>query len=72
MIVQERLIHDGTEFIKTYSDAGFTIRQIETGNIYGEAIDLAIYPKEYEETDELIKVEPEDMEEEGDADIESI
>ena len=72
MIVQERLIHDGTEFIKTYSDAGFTIRQIETGNIYGEAIDLAIYPKEYEETDELIEAEePEDMEEETDADIES-
>lgn len=72
MIVQERLIHDGVEFIKTYSDAGFTIRQIETGNIYGEAIDLAIYPKEYEETDELIEVEPEDMEEEIDAGIESI
>lgn len=72
MIVQERLMHDGTEFIKTYSDAGFTIRQIETGNIYGEAIDLAIYPKEYEETNELIEVEPEDMEEETDAGIESI
>lgn len=70
MIVQERLIHNGTEFIKTYSDAGFAIRQIETGNIYGEAIDLAIYPKEYEETDELIEIEPEDMEDEVNVDPE--
>ena len=66
MIVQETLIHDGTEFIKTYSDEGYTIRQIETGNIYGEAIDLAQYPKEYEETDEKIEIneESEEMEEE--------
>lgn len=70
MIVQERLTHNGTEFIKTYSDAGFTIRQIETGNIYGEAIDLAIYPKEYEEIDELIEAEPEDMEDEVNVDPE--
>lgn len=68
MIVQETLIHDGTEFIKTYSDEGYTIRQIETGDIYGEAIDLVQYPKEYEETDEKIEQdtdeqpEPEELE----------
>lgn len=36
----------------TYSDAGFKIRQLDTGIIYDDAID-AIH-REYEETDEPI------------------
>lgn len=37
-------------FIRTYSDAGFKIRQVSTGIIYDEAVDIV--DKEYTETDE--------------------
>jgi hypothetical protein len=45
---------DGVNLYRTYSDEGFKIKQLETGNIYEEAIDIedAIYT--YEETDEKI------------------
>lgn len=52
MIIQENLITgDGTELVKTYSDT-YTIRQVETGIIYIEAVDI---PNRYtyEETEEL-------------------
>lgn len=51
----------GIELIRTYSDEGFKIKQIETGNIYDEAIDVVDENGNikftYEETDELIEVE---------------
>lgn len=53
--------YNGNEnLIRHYSDAGFTIRQIETGNEYGEAIDR--YPSKYtyEETDNPIEPEVEE------------
>ena len=37
-------------FIRTYSDEGFKIRQVSTGIIYDEAVDIV--DKEYTETDE--------------------
>ena len=37
-------------FIRTYSDAGFKIRQVSTGIVYDEAVDVV--DKEYVETDE--------------------
>lgn len=40
--------------VRTYSDAGFRIRQIKTGIIYDDAVDSV--PHEYEETDEPIPI----------------
>ena len=37
-------------FIRTYSDEGFKIRQVSTGIVYDEAVDIV--DKEYVETDE--------------------
>lgn len=46
---------DGVNLYRTYSDEGCRIKQIETGNIYDEAIDVEDAPYTYEETD--IKIE---------------
>lgn len=40
MIVQEKIIVNGKELIKTYSDSNKYIAQNETGVKYGEAIDI--------------------------------
>lgn len=50
-----RIREDGVELYKTYSDAKFKIRQVETGNVYTEAVDVKDAPYTYEETDKLIK-----------------
>lgn len=47
---------DGVNLYKTYSDEGYKIKQIETDNIYDEAIDVENAPYTYEETDEKIEV----------------
>ena len=60
MIVREELIHDNNTYIRTYSDAGVLIEQVETGIRYGEAIDPVQFPREYVETDELIAKEEEE------------
>ena len=44
----------GTEFKKTYSDAGFMIRQDGTGIVYGEAYDPLGSDRVYTETEEKI------------------
>lgn len=55
MIKQEPWIRsDGVELVKTYSDAGLLIRQIETGTLYSEAIDVLPLRYTYEESDEPI------------------
>lgn len=46
--------------IKTYSDEGRYILQVETGKIYSEAIDLMPLRYTYQETDEVIPVEEEE------------
>ena len=53
---------DGVKLYRTWSDAGVRIRQIPSNLVYDEAIDVETAAWEYEETDELIKVqeEPED------------
>lgn len=48
---------DGVNLYRTYSDTNHFIRQIETGAIYSEAIDVEGAPYTYSETDELIPVE---------------
>lgn len=50
--------NDGINLYKSYSDRGFYIRQIETGNVYSEAIDVENAPYTYEETEEKIEREP--------------
>ena len=53
MIVREhyKTRSDGVELWRTYSDAGYLIRQVETGAEYSEAIDVADAPYTYAETD---------------------
>lgn len=48
---------DGVVLYRSYSDEGYFIRQVETGNVYSEAIDVEDAPYTYEETDELIPKE---------------
>ena len=48
------------DMYRTYSDEGFKIRQVETGIIYDEAIDIESKHYTYEETD--IPIEPEEDE----------
>lgn len=50
----------GVKLYRTYSDEDFKIRQIETGNIYDEAIDIENAPYTYEETDEKVEKENEE------------
>jgi len=42
---------DGVKLIRTYSDAGFQIRQDQTGIVYDEAIDVENSSYTYTETD---------------------
>ena len=46
---------DGVKLYRTYSDEEYKIRQIETGNIYDEAIDIEKNDYTYEETLEKIE-----------------
>lgn len=40
--------------IRHYSDAGLKILQVETGNIYEDAVDIVPCPYTYEETNEPV------------------
>lgn len=51
MIVKENVKINDFEFIHTYSDSQYIIKQVETGELYVEAYDLTELQKEYEETD---------------------
>lgn len=59
MIVREYfdMRFDGVALYRTYSDANRRIRQVETGAIYDEAIDVDGAPYTYEETDEAIEID---------------
>lgn len=58
MIVREfyRIREDGVNLYRTYSDENYKIRQIETGAIYDEAIDVENAEYTYEETEEKIEI----------------
>lgn len=60
MIIKENVKINDVDFIYTYSDGQCLIKQVETGELYGEAYDLAELPKEYDETD--IKIDDFDNE----------
>ncbi len=55
MIVQETIQMGSRELLKTYSDSGVMILQVETGEKYSEAVDIIPCPYTYEETDILIE-----------------
>lgn len=59
MIVREyyNMRFDGVALYRTFSDAGFRIRQVETGIIYDDAVDVDGAPYTYEETDEIIETD---------------
>ena len=48
---------DGTNLYRTYSDEGFKIQKVGTGEIYDEAVDIEDTTYSYVETD--IKIEEE-------------
>jgi hypothetical protein len=48
---------DGVMLYRTFSDISHYIRQIETGNVYSEAIDVEGAGFTYEETEEVIEQE---------------
>lgn len=64
MVIKEFYLtrKDGVNLYRNYSDSGLYIRQVETGNVYSEAIDVDGAPYTYEETDELIPKEENDNE----------
>lgn len=64
MIVKEfyRTREDGVNLYRTYSDENYKIRQVETGAIYDEAIDVENAEYTYKETEEKIEIS-EEMEE---------
>lgn len=56
MIIREhyKTRSDGVELYRMYSDAGYLIRQAETGAEYDEAIDVDGASYTYTETDKLV------------------
>lgn len=52
MIIKEfyKKRSDGINLYRTYSDSKLMIRQVETGNVYAEAIDIENAAYTYEET----------------------
>lgn len=62
MIVREfyKTRRDGVSLYRTYSDAGYMIRQTQTGVEYAEAIDVADAPYTYEETETKIQTDDTD------------
>ena len=62
-MIQTEFLNDGT-LVKHYSDAGFMMLQVETGMMYGEAIDVVPCRYTYEETDVPVEVDEGEVEEE--------
>lgn len=55
-MLQTQKIQFGTRvFIRTYSDAGYTVRQDQTGREYAQAIDLETAGYSYTETENPIE-----------------
>ena len=51
-IVTEEITINGVEYIHTKSDSNKKIKQVATGIVYDDAMDLKTNQMEYEETDE--------------------
>lgn len=63
MIIVELVDNDTRE--RRYSDQGVKLRQIETGNLYDDAVDVIPCKYTYEETNEPVTVEEEFIDEFG-------
>jgi hypothetical protein len=59
-MIKTEYLNDGT-LIKHYSDAGFMLLQVETGAKYSDPVDLVPCRYTYEETNEPIEVNEEDV-----------
>lgn len=59
-MIKTEFLNDGT-LIKHYSDAGFMLLQVETGIKYADPVDLVPCRYTYEETDELINVDDDEI-----------
>lgn len=59
MVIKEffKTREDGVNLYRRYSDKGVMLRQVETGILYSEPIDIEDAPFHYEESDELIPKE---------------
>lgn len=55
-MIKEELIENGGR-VRHWSDTGLKIRQIETGIVYEDAVDIAPCRYTYEETDEAVEAE---------------
>ena len=68
MIVKEffKQRKDGVKLYRTYSDEDFIIKKVGTEEFYSEAIDVENAPYTYEETEEKIEREEENLEEKED------
>lgn len=60
MIITETVTLNGRSFVRTYSDAGYMIKQNGTGAIYAEAYDPADSGRTYTETEEEIATATDD------------
>lgn len=58
MIVEEKL---NERLVKHYSNKAVKLKQVETGLVYDEAIDMIPCRYTYEETDERIEIEEEQL-----------
>lgn len=58
MIIKEfhRTRKDGVNLYRTYSDQNLQIKQVETGRVYNQAIDVEGAPFTYVETDKPVEV----------------
>ena len=61
-MIQSEYLNDGT-LIKHYSDEGFMLLQNETGVMYSDPVNLVPCRYTYTETNELVEVEEENLEE---------
>lgn len=59
-MIKAEYLNDGT-LIKHYSDKNVMLLQVETGMKYSDPIDVVPCRYTYEETEELIEVEEENM-----------
>lgn len=57
MIKQEYFKRGNRDLVRTYSDIGFYIKQVETNYEYAEAIDIVPCKYNYIETNKLIEKE---------------
>ena len=59
-MIKTEFLNDGT-LIKHYSDAGYMLLQVETGIKYADPVDVVPCRYTYEETNELIEKDEEEI-----------